>query len=32
MTLYPIVTTPALKECRDFYVRALDARVLFESD
>ncbi|HEX4873174.1 MAG TPA: VOC family protein [Nevskiaceae bacterium] len=29
--VYPIVTTPALAECRAFYERALEARVLFES-
>ena len=32
MTLYPIVTTPAITQCRDFYVRAFEARVLFEND
>jgi predicted enzyme related to lactoylglutathione lyase len=31
-TLYPIITTPALKECRDFYQRAFDATVLFENE
>lgn len=30
--LYPIVTTPALAECREFYVRTLQAKVLFEQD
>lgn len=30
--LYPIVTTPMVRECREFYVSALDARVLFETD
>lgn len=30
--LYPIITTPNLRECRDFYVRALGARVLFQQD
>ena len=30
--LYPIVTTGAVKECRDFYSRALGARVLFQKD
>lgn len=30
--LYPIITTPLVRDCRDFYVIALDARVLFESD
>jgi len=28
--IYPIVTTPDLQQCRDFYVEALGARVLFE--
>lgn len=32
MNLYPIVTTLALPECVDFYKRALDARVLFQSE
>ena len=32
MSFYPIVTTPALQQCRDFYVKAFDARVLFESE
>lgn len=32
MNLYPIVTTAAPGECRDFYVKAFDARVLFQSD
>ena len=31
-TLYPIVTTPAIAQCRDFYTRAFDARVLFENE
>ena len=30
--LYPIVTTGAIKESRDFYVNALGARVLFQKD
>lgn len=30
--LYPIVTTPMMRECRDFYITVLDARVLFETD
>lgn len=30
--LYPIITTPALAECKAFYVRALGARLLFESN
>lgn len=30
MNLYPIVTTLEPMDCRDFYVRALDARVLFD--
>jgi catechol 2,3-dioxygenase-like lactoylglutathione lyase family enzyme len=30
--LYPIVTTPSLREARDFYVRVLQARVLFQQD
>lgn len=30
--LYPIITTPALADCKDFYVRALGAQLLFESD
>ncbi|HUP92729.1 MAG TPA: VOC family protein [Solimonas sp.] len=30
--LYPIITTPALRECRDFYVKVLNARVLFQQD
>lgn len=30
--LYPIVTTPMVRECRDFYVSALGARVLFQQD
>jgi len=30
--LYPIIATPALKECKDFYVRALNAHVLFQNE
>ena len=30
--LYPIITTPMLYEARDFYVRVLEARVLFQQD
>ncbi|HVT35797.1 MAG TPA: VOC family protein [Nevskiaceae bacterium] len=30
--LYPIITTASVRECRDFYVHALGARVLFEQD
>ena len=30
--LYPIVATPALKECREFYVSLLKARVLFQKE
>lgn len=30
--LYPIVTTVLVAECRDFYIRALEARVLFETE
>jgi uncharacterized glyoxalase superfamily protein PhnB len=30
--LYPIITTPMLREARDFYVRVLNARVLFQQD
>jgi catechol 2,3-dioxygenase-like lactoylglutathione lyase family enzyme len=30
--LYPIITTPSVRECREFYVHALSARVLFEQD
>lgn len=30
--LYPIITTPNLGECREFYRRAFGARVLFEQD
>lgn len=30
--VYPIVMTQALKECREFYVKALDATVLFQQD
>ena len=32
MNLYPIVTTIVPAECRDFYQKALDARVLFETE
>jgi catechol 2,3-dioxygenase-like lactoylglutathione lyase family enzyme len=32
MNLYPIVTTVVPVECRDFYKKALDARVVFETD
>jgi catechol 2,3-dioxygenase-like lactoylglutathione lyase family enzyme len=32
LNLYPIVTTPEPGQCRDFYVRAFDARVLFDKD
>ncbi len=32
MYVYPIIATTALDECKTFYQRALDARVLFESD
>lgn len=32
MNLYPIVTTLVPAECRDFYRKALDARVIFETD
>lgn len=32
MNFYPIVTTLVPAECRDFYKKALDARVVFESD
>jgi catechol 2,3-dioxygenase-like lactoylglutathione lyase family enzyme len=32
MNFYPIVTTPEPAACRDFYQKALDARVLFETD
>lgn len=32
MNFYPIVTTLVPTECRDFYRKALDARVLFESE
>jgi catechol 2,3-dioxygenase-like lactoylglutathione lyase family enzyme len=31
MNLYPIVTTPNPTDCRDFYQKALDARVLFQA-
>ena len=30
--LYPIVATPALRECKEFYVRLLNAHVLFQKD
>ncbi|TXH04762.1 MAG: hypothetical protein E6R07_06610 [Nevskiaceae bacterium] len=30
--LYPIVATPALAECRAFYVKLLNARVLFQKE
>jgi catechol 2,3-dioxygenase-like lactoylglutathione lyase family enzyme len=32
MNLYPIVTTPEPGACRDFYRKALDARIEFETD
>lgn len=32
MNLYPIVTTLVPAECREFYRKAFDARVLFETD
>ena len=32
MNLYPIITTPEPAQCKDFYVKAFDARVLFERD
>ena len=32
MNLYPIVTTPEPGACREFYKKALDARILFETD
>lgn len=32
MNLYPIITTPEPALCRDFYVKAFDARVLFQTD
>ena len=32
MNLYPIVTTLAPMECRDFYKKAFDARIIFETD
>ncbi|MGH8541377.1 MAG: VOC family protein [Stenotrophobium sp.] len=31
-TFYPIITTPMLAECRDFYVHVLGAKVLFQKD
>ncbi len=30
--LYPIISTHALSECRDFYLRVLLAELIFESD
>lgn len=32
MNFYPIVTTIVPMECRDFYVKAFDAQVLFQTD
>jgi catechol 2,3-dioxygenase-like lactoylglutathione lyase family enzyme len=32
MNFYPIVTTLVPMECRDFYKKALDARILFETE
>lgn len=32
MNLYPIVTTTAIHECRDFYRYVFGARVVFQSD
>lgn len=32
MNFYPIITTVEPVACRDFYLKALDARVLFETD
>lgn len=32
MNFYPIITTLEPVACRDFYQKALDARVLFETD
>ena len=32
MNFYPIITTPEPAQCRDFYVKAFDARVLFQTD
>jgi catechol 2,3-dioxygenase-like lactoylglutathione lyase family enzyme len=32
MNVYPIVTTPEPRACRDFYRKALDAQVVFETD
>lgn len=32
MYLYPIIATTAIPECKAFYQKALDARVLFDSD
>lgn len=31
MSLYPVISTPNPAECRDFYVRAFEARVLFQA-
>lgn len=32
MNFYPIVTTIVPQECRDFYKKTLDARVVFENE
>ena len=32
MNLYPIVTTPEPGACREFYRKALDAKILFETE
>ena len=32
MNFYPIITTIVPMECRDFYVKAFDAQVLFQTD
>lgn len=32
MNVYPIVTTPEPAACREFYRKALGARILFETD
>jgi len=32
MNLYPIVTTLVPVECRDFYQKVLDARIVFQTD
>ena len=32
MNFYPIVTTLVPLECRDYYKKALDAKVIFETD